>query len=908
MAKSGASTQPATPQSLRAKLRANAAWLEQAFWAGGHISHLLRERARCVDQVLQEAWRQQDWPREHPPCLVAVGGYGRAELHPGSDVDLLILAPDQEAQALPSASIQSFLALLWDLDLPVGHSVRTVRQCGEDAAADLVFTTNLMAARLLAGPAAQYHEARLLTSAHRVWPAAQFFEAKRAEQEARHQKYGDTHHNLEPDLKNSPGGLRDLHTITWIMQRHFGDFAWRTLVARGFLQEEEVSTLAQGRRYLWEVRCALHLITGRGEERLLFEHQRTLARRFGFRPRHGNPAVEQFMQPYYRWTWHIRELNGMLMQYFDESILQACRPQQTLPLNHRFHTNNDYLECAHPGVFQAHPAALLEVFLLLGQRRHVKGIRAATMRLIRSHLPLIDSAFRERRECQRLFLGILGCGDHTARALHWMHRCGVLGRYLPDFAAITGKMQHDLFHIYTVDAHTLQVIENMCRFWRTESRTLFPVAGHIFKQLPKPELLYLAGLFHDIAKGRGGDHSLLGAQCVQDFAQRHNLPSHDTALLAWLVENHLLMSETVRRQDINDPQVIRDFAHQLRDSLQLDYLYTLTVADIHATNPRLWNSWKAALLHHLYVETRRSLRHGAREERSRSAWIREKRNAARRRLYAQQAPMEEIQRLWDEMEPEYFLRERVADVVWHTRAILATRGAAEPCVVVRNPPGRRGLERATSILIYAPDDPLLFAISVALLERLDLSVQEARIYTGKGRSLQHFLALDRQGQPVGDEAAREEIAAQLRGLLRPPLKAPAARSYRTPRRIRYFSRATRILLSNTLQPGYTVVEVITPDRLGLLARIGRIFLRHKVQLRRAQISTLGENVDDVFLITDAHHQPITDSARCDQLSDELRRALDADAPKQAPSAGKEPAGADPQAPETPQAPQAGAAA
>ena len=663
------------------------------FWAGEDVDVLVAQRARTLDAFLAEIW--QHWfERNDNLALLAVGGYGRGELHPHSDVDLLILARKPQAAR---DQIAAFVRLLWDLKLDIGHSVRTVADCRREAAHDITVATTLMECRRLAGSARLAAKLDRLLARRSFWPSARFFRAKRGEQEQRHQQFDEVDHGLEPNIKSSPGGLRDIQTVQWITARHQksegvaakGDTGTGsttmnppTLVAAGFLTPLEARWLHDGRRFLWRVRFGLHLLAGRREDRLLFDHQRELARRFGYEDTPAQLAVEQFMHHYYRHVLLLREVNDILLQHFDEAIVRAGERPRIEPLNARFRVRNHYIEVTADDVFARQPAALMEIFVHMAGRDDIAGVRAATIRLVRQHLHLIDDAFRADPEVAAQFMALLRATHSLSSQLTRMRRYGVLGRYIPEFGAVIGQMQHDLFHIYTVDAHTMMVIRQLRRFRRVEERERFPVASQVVRTLPKVELLYIAGLFHDIGKGRGGDHSALGAEDAVRFCRRHGLNPSDTALVEWLVREHLTMSTIAQRKDIADPDVIHDFATRVGTATRLDYLYALTVADINATNPTLWNSWRATLMRQLYHNTRHALRRrfdAATERRKRAAACRA---AALRKLNDADVPAPWARKLWKGVGEDFFLHHAPAQVAAITTAIHEHRLDDGPLVTL----------------------------------------------------------------------------------------------------------------------------------------------------------------------------------------------------------------------------------
>jgi [protein-PII] uridylyltransferase len=856
--------------ALRAALRNASAALDRDFRDGRRAGELLRERAAFMDALLSYAWRASGLGDDNL-ALVAVGGYGRGELHPASDVDLLVLiAADTDP---PQAELEHFLTLLWDLGLSIGHAVRSVQECADQARADVTVLTNLLEARLLEGDPSLLADVEAATSADRMWPAEAFFRAKLAEQESRHAKFGDTEYSLEPNIKGSPGGLRDLQLIGWLARRHFG---WRTideLRAHRFLTDTEANAIIHGREFLWRVRYALHMITGREEDRLLFDHQRELARLWGFED--GDKlAVEQFMQLYYRWALALSQLNEVLMLAFDQAVLRDGSEDSIVPIDDYFELRNGYVSARRDSVFSEYPGALLEVFVHAGNHPEAEGIAAETIRLIRDHRHLVDDRFRQQKQHKQLFLDILRSNRRMTRQLRRMSRYGILGRYLPAYGRVIGQMQHDLFHSYTVDAHTLLVIENMRRLMKPEHDDRFPVTSRVARRLPKIELLYIAGLFHDIGKGRGGDHSELGAVDARQFCEQHGLHRRDTKLVEWLVKNHLLMSAVSQRKDISDPAVVQEFARHVGDQNRLDYLFTLTVADINGTNPKLWNAWRGSLLRQLYTETTRALRRGLENPVDAAEWIAGTREAATHMLEYRGFTGAELAALWQQRGDDYFLRERAEDIAWHTEAIANHVDSTQPLVLVRN--GQESsVANTTQIFIYAPFDIGDFSRTCSQLEQLDLSIHDARIYHGSdGMSLDTYFVLDASGRAIEDPERLRHIGNFLsRGLAGNNRNLDIVPRL-TPRRVRSFQIPTETSMHVDGSQHVSVLEVASLDRPGLLARIGEVFVEQGVIVQAAKIQTLGERVEDVFFITDTAQQPITEPQRQQQICEAIRRKLD----------------------------------
>ncbi|WP_304639359.1 [protein-PII] uridylyltransferase [Pseudomonas sp.] len=847
--------------------------LEARFNGGRDIRKLIAERAWFTDQILAHAWNRLDCATDPGIALLAVGGYGRQELHPHSDIDLLILLREDNADRYRD-SIEQFLMLLWDIGLEVGQSVRSLTECQQQARADITVITNLMESRTLAGDESLRQAMMESISTAHMWTDAEFFRAKRAEQQARHAKFNDTEYNLEPNVKSSPGGLRDIQTIGWVALRHFGTNDMRKLVDQGFLNEPEYNILVSGQAFLWQVRFALHTLAGRAEDRLLFDHQRALARLLGYEDNDAKLAVERFMQRYYRVVMSLSELNDLLMQHFDEILLRNGESAVITPLNARFQVRNHYIEVTHPQVFKRAPFALLEIFLLMAQHPEIRGVRADSIRLLRDHRHLIDDSFRSDLRNTSLFIELLRCREGIHRNLRRMNRYGILGRYLPEFGKIVGQMQHDLFHIYTVDAHTLNLIKHLRKLCRPEYQEKFPLAWRIFSRLPKPDLLYIAGLYHDIAKGRGGDHSELGAVDAEEFCKRHHLPAWDTHLVSWLVEQHLLMSTTAQRKDISDPLVIHDFAVRVNNQVRLDYLYVLTIADINATNPTLWNSWRASLLRQLYTETKRALRRGLDNPPNREEHIRQTQQAALDILVRSGIDEDDAETLWAELGDDYFLRHTASDVAWHTEAICQHPGRQEPLVLIKET-AQREFEGATQIFIYTPEQHDLFAVTVAAMDQLNLSIQDARIITSTSRfSLDTYIVLDADGASIGDNPERiRQIKQGLIEALSDPDSYPSIIQRRVPRQLKHFAFSPEVTIFNDHEGQHTILELSAPDRPGLLARMGKIFLDFDISVQNAKIVTLGERVDDVFVLTDANNQPLSDPDLCERLQQTIVRKL-----------------------------------
>ncbi|MFZ9709402.1 MAG: [protein-PII] uridylyltransferase [Steroidobacteraceae bacterium] len=853
----------------REALKAAQAELVTRFEADEPIESLVHARARFIDILLRERWRSLLGDRANAWALVAVGGYGRGELHPASDVDLLVLVPG-EVGPTDRERIEQFVTFLWDIGLEVGHSVRTVEDCRNEAAADVGVMTTLIEARRLAGSEPLVSAMLEALSPKHLWPVKAFFEAKVREQADRHAKANDTAYNLEPNVKTGPGGLRDIHTIAWVAKRHFGAETLDRLASQGFLTPAELRRLQSAQTFLWKVRFALHTITGRREDRLLFDHQMKLARLFGYEDASFTLAVEQLMQRYYRTVMDVSLLNELLLQLFREAILdESAAPQ---PLNSRFQVNGGYLEAIHDDVFVRQPSTLLEVFALLQQHPEIEGVRANTIRAIVRNLWLIDEEFRQNPRNHRLFLELLRAPAGVTNELRRMNNYGVLGAYIPAFGRVVGRMQYDLFHAYTVDAHTLFVVSNLRRLALPRFDHELPNLSQIMQSLPRPEVAYLAALFHDIAKGRGGDHSDLGAVDAESFCLEQGLSRYDARLVAWLVRNHLVLSVTAQKQDISDPEVINAFARLVGDETHLDYLYVLTAADVRATNPRLWNSWKASLFSEFHERVRRALRRGLESPIDQDELQREHQSRALEQLSAAGLGAEITESVWSHLSDAYFLRHTPQEIAWHTRVLAARPVGAEEPVVSVQAESERG---TTAIMTYAPHRQHGFARTTAVLDQLGLSIVDARLTpTRDGNSIDLYHVLEGDGSPIVDPERLEEIDLALRASLRAVSDRMPAVSRRAPRQVRLFNTRTQIAVSVDERNQRSVLEIIAADRPGLLCDIGKVILEERIDLLSAKIVTVGERAEDVFYVSDRGAGPLPEAA-AQRLIARLTEALDA---------------------------------
>jgi len=847
--------------------------LKSRFEQNHPSDQLVYQHAITVDNLLQRAWHHFIGVEAPKIALIAVGGYGRGELHPASDIDLLILLKGNQHDKYAS-DIQAFLTFLWDIGLEVGQSVRSVNECVAEAKRDITVATNLMEARLICGETKLFQKLQIKTGPGKIWPSQKFFSAKLKEQIQRHHRFGDTAYNLEPNIKENPGGLRDIQVIGWVSKRHFGATNLHELVAHHFLTENELATLIECQNFLWRIRIGLHLLTGRREDRLLFDHQRSLATQFGYQSDHKRLAVEKFMKDYYRTVLELNRLNEMLLQLFNEEILTKRERVKITAINKRFQNRNGFLEASYPKVFEHYSFALLELFLIMTQHQELHGVRAGTIRLIRDNVYRIDNDFRMDRRCQSLFMEIFRQPTGLTHELRRMNRYGVLAAYVPAFGNIVGQMQHDLFHVYTVDEHTMFLVRNLRRFTVAEFSHEFPLCSDIIKKIPKQELLYLAGFFHDIAKGRGGDHSELGTHDASDFCKLHGLSQYDTNVVAWLVRNHLTMSVTAQRKDISDPEIIREFATKVGSQEKLNYLYLLTVADIRATSPQLWNTWKDSLLKELYFETSKAFRRGLENPIDLSEEISAIKTAAMEDLIQSKFNHDAIQAFWHTLDDDYFMRHNKDEIVWHTQTYLNASDTDFPLIQVREKTHRGG----TELFVCTHDEKYIFALITAGIERLGLTITDARIITSNnGYALDTFILLESNGEIISNFHRIEEIKKKLHTLLLKPsyeILLANQPSRQLSRHLKHFPIATEITFRSDTRNLFTVMEVVTRDQPGLLARIAMALVESKAQILNAKIATFGERAEDIFYITNDDNRPIEDVDQLTKLRDSIIHLLD----------------------------------
>jgi [protein-PII] uridylyltransferase len=766
----------------------------------------------------------------------------------------MILLPQNVSDSRKEC-LSGFIACLWDIGLEIGHSVRNLAECEQEARNDLTIATTLMESRLLAGPQNLFGEMQQLIDSENMWPSPVFFEEKQKEQIRRHHIYHDTAYNLEPNIKSSPGGLRDIQLIGWVAKRHFGASTLIDLVNYDFLTPGQLQRLQDGEKFLWQIRFALHTITGRREDRLLFNHQTHLAKMLGYEDATYTLAVEQLMQRYYRTVMELSRLNEMLLQQFEEAILMDPNaPAENL--NERFQVKNGFLQTIDEKTFRQEPSALLELFLLLQDNPELRGVSAYTVGSIKRHLHLIDDEFRQNPRNQRLFLSILSASEGVSHELRRMNLYGVLGLYIPSFGRIVGRMQYDLFHAYTVDEHTLFVVSNLRRFALKRFNDEFPHCSEIMQSLEKPELVYLGGLFHDIAKGRGGDHSELGAVDAEAFCLEHGIGKPEARLVAWLVQHHLILSSTAQKKDLGDPDVINEFAEIIGDQTRLDYLYVLTIADIRATNPKLWNSWKAQLFRDLYELTKRAFIRGLENPLDGTQLIIEKKEKARAYIATTAVDESCVEVVWKLFDDNYFLRYRSSEVAWHTEWLVGSD--------IKNSTGlvdarQRRTGDGIEAVILTNQRNRTFAHVTATLDELGMTIMDARIVPlANNKSIDTYIFMESDERVDIDKNRINTIKHSLMQILTLGDQETLTVTRAITRQARMFNTQTRVNFDSTILGGQTVLELVAADRPGLLSRIGTVFIEQGINITSAKIMTIGERAEDVFYISDLSGAPLTE--------------------------------------------------
>lgn len=799
------------------------------------VERLLQGLCHVVDAVMHDAWQACDMPAG--AVLVAVGGYGRGELFPHSDVDLLLLHPGA-LDAATAACFERFIGFMWDIGLEIGSSVRTIEECLNEAESDVTVQTSLLEARYLTGDRdlfAQF-EARFRET---LDPRA-FFQEKLLEMRQRHAKYQDTPYSLEPNCKESPGGLRDLQVILWMTRAAALGRSWKELYERELITVREAKELRRNEQFLKTVRAQLHLLARRRQDVLVFDMQTPLAEALGIKPSSTKRISEQLMRRYYWAAKAVTQLNTILLQNIEAQLFPQTSGV-TRPLNERFVEKQGMIEIADDALYEKQPTAILETFLLYEQIVGPKGLSARTLRALYNARELMGPTWRHHPDNRKLFLQILQQPQGITHALRLMNQTSVLGRYLLNFRRVVGQMQHDLYHAYTVDQHILMVVRNIRRFAIAEHAHEYPFCSQLVANFDRPWVLTVAALFHDIAKGRGGDHSQLGMVDARRFCKQHDIDQEDADLIVWLVGQHLTMSNVAQKQDTTDPEVIRRFADLVGNERRLTALYLLTVADIRGTSPKVWNAWKGKLLEDLYRVTLQVLG-GASPDPHARLKVRKEEALGLLRLYT--VPEHAHEALWNQLDVAFFLRNDPADVAWQTRHLCRQVNSGTPVVKARPAPIGEGLQ----VMLYVRDQPDLFARICGYFERKGLSILEAKVHTTRhGYALDNFLVTD-PGLGISYRDIINLVEAELTELLKQRSPLPEPSQGRLPRRSRSFPVTPRVDLRPDERGQYYLLSISANDRTGLLYAIARVLAQHHVSVYTARINTLGERVEDVFLL------------------------------------------------------------
>jgi [protein-PII] uridylyltransferase len=823
----------------REELKRSRVELREMFFAHPDTPKLLRMHARLVDRVVRGVWRECGMPSDL--ALLAVGGYGRGQLFPHSDVDVLILLPAMGGA--PAPAIERFFAALWDIGIELGHAVRTVAECDSEMTDDATIRTSLLENRLLAGSRRLTRHFRAMFEARLDIRA--FYAAKTLEQQQRHLKYQDAIYNLEPNVKESPGGLRDLQTVLWISRAAGLGRTWAELARHGLMTIGEARSVSRQERFIGALRVRLHFLSGRREDRLVFDQQNALARQLGLSDTAAKRASEQLMQRYYRAAKLVHQVNTILLQNLHARLYPAAT--SPVPIDADFQAVDELLDMRDEALFVRRPGAMLDAFVMLQRHRQLRGMTARTLRALWRNRRLVDARFRRDPANRARFIEMFRIGTGLLHELRRMNLFGILGQYVPAFGRIVGQMQHDLFHVYTVDEHILMVIRNLRRFTEAQHAHEYPTCSRLMADFERREVLYLAGLFHDIAKGRGGDHSKLGARDAQRFCREHGLSQEDSSLVGWLVQEHLTMSTTAQKQDLTDPTIVAAFAQKVGTERRLAALYLLTVADIRGTSPKVWNAWKAKLLEDLYHGTRAALA-GEAPSRTIMDSIEARRKEARRLLRLYAVPDGAEAALWQHLDTPYFQRHTAEEVAWHARHLYWRVGRTAPVVKARLARDGAGLQ----VLVYLPDQKDLFARICGFFGRSGLSILDAKIHTTRAGYALDTFALHDPANPHAsyrDTIQYVEFELSRRLAEQAPLDAPI--EGRISRQLRHFPLTPEVQIFPDDKGTHYILEVVAGDRPGLLAQIAYTLARANINVASAKINTLGDRAEDVFLIDGA---------------------------------------------------------
>ncbi len=822
-----------------------------------NLQKLLITRSQMLDRCLKKLWALFTLNKDSNIALFAIGGYGRREIFPSSDLDLLILFTSQ-LSLTQKEKIEAFIQALWHIGTTIGHSVRSLEDCIIFAQEDHTILTSLLSGRRITGYSDHFPTQLLSHLKTNSMPSSErFYHNKKQEYRKRHHKHSNTEYNLEPNIKDAPGGLRDLHTFLWIAKYTLGTSSLTKLVRQNKVNQEEQNLLQKGYDFISSIRYCLHLKVGRDENRLLFDYQKQIATELGFTGDKKNQAVEQFMKTYYRHASTIAAVVDLQLENIQEEIINNTQSLTDQPINDRFTIIDSKIAIRNEHIFTKQPSSILELFYLLGQSSNPLGIRANTIRRLREARHQINANFRSKQENTALFLLILQSPYRLVTQLQRMKRYGILGRYLPEFGQVIGQMQYDLFHVYTVDAHALLTVKNMRLLRHTEARETFPLASKIIHTLPNQMLLYIAGLFHDIAKGRGGDHSILGATDVENFCRRHSMTHENMQLITWLVREHLIMSITAQKMDINDHKVIEEFSKKVGDHERLDYLYLLTICDIRATNPKLLNPWRLSLINQLYLETSHLFKRTLETSEHWAGRTARKRTKAIELLHAKKIDKHLFIELWNNFGNGYFSKYSAENIAWHTEAILQHHNHSEPLVIAGLTQESNTQQVYTQIFIYTLDSEHIFINSVAVFSELGLNILDARVLTSKnGYTLNTYIVDDdNTGIISGTPQIYHKICTTIKNrLTHQDALPPPMHMNNIPRAHKHFNIQTIICIHNLLESPHTVISLETLNKPGLLSLIGHIFAKHQLYLHSAKILTFGERAEDFFYVSKHQQQ------------------------------------------------------
>lgn len=822
------------------------------FQRGVSVNELVCARTEFIDELLLKLWEQFNFKKFPNLALVAVGGYGRADLQPHSDIDILFVNDGQLPEELNNI-IPNFTSLVWDLKLDLGQSVRTLEECITEGKKDVTIATNLIEARFIVGNQNTFAKLTKAVNSDEFWPSDVFYQAKLQEQNDRHHSYKDTVYMLEPDIKNNPGGLRDIQTILWIAHKKLGITTLKEMLTHNLLTRLEYYELQECQDFLWRIRFALHISINKPDNRLTFDRQQKVANLLGYLGE-GNTPVETLMRRFYQTMHRVRELNEIVMQLLEEAI-HPNKIKNGVMFNSHFIIRGSLIDVVDPELFIKEPQTILELFLILTEQTQLTGIYVQCIRLLRNARRSINYYLDEKIECREIFKKLIKNPRALSVALPTMHEHHIIALYMPHWQEIIGLMQFDMFHTYTVDEHTMRVLKNIYEFtqYRNPNFTLY---RQIYAQIDKPELLFIAAIFHDIAKGRGGHHAELGAPDAMYFCQLHNYNRYESRLVAWVVRNHLYMSMIAQRRDISDPEVVTEFAKKVGDETFLNYLYCLSVADICATNDTEWNGYKDSLFRTLYFSARDALRKGLESPPDLRLHVRENQQRALEILTRIGMSPISVFRVWSDFKLEYFIRYSAEQISWHTQNIINHNGSNTPLILF----GQNNTTNGSELFIYTKDIPGLFARVTSVLGDKNLNVLASIISnTNNNYALDTFAFIERNGGQVSFERLANLRKAITIALTNPEYKMPKLKPL--PAKLKQFKHPTIVTFLLDKDKKGTSLEISTLDIPGLLAKIGQVFQSNDLVIHAAKITTTGERADDFFLLTDSKGTPLTEDMK-----------------------------------------------